>query len=96
MDYFCKNGMNALALSKGYVFKSEFVKNNDTFVSGKVMDFSQKAFYEVNNAKALARVSKYLYDKIRKFHLDNGVIMYGEESIFIDADVEIEIGRAHV
>lgn len=92
MDYFCKNGMNALALPKGYVFKTEFVKNNDTFVSGKVMDFSQKAFYVVDNARALSRVSKYLYDKIKKFHFDNGVIMYGEESIYIDADVEIESG----
>ncbi len=92
MDYFSKNKMNALALSRGYVFKTEFVRASENFVSGKLMPFDEKAFLRVDNASTLSVVSKYLFDKIRNFHMKNGVVMYGGQTIFIDADVEIEVG----
>lgn len=90
MDYFCKSNMSALALKKGYIFKTEFVRTHDALSSGKVYDLEDKSFYEVSSSAALAQASKYLYDKIKAFHLKNGVTMYGADTIFIDADVEIE------
>lgn len=92
MDYFAKNNMNALALPRGYVFKTEFVRSSENFVSGKITPFDEKSFLRVDSAEVLSSVSKYLFDKIRNFHLRNGVIMYGGSTIFIDADVEIEAG----
>ena len=94
MDYFCKNQMNVLTLPRGYVFKSEFLKNNVCFASGQMTEFenAKRDFICVNNSITFSKVSKYLYDKIRLFHLKNGVIMSGSETIFIDADVEIEAG----
>lgn len=92
MSYFCKNGMNALALPRGYVFKVDYVKTMDKLVSSCPMEFDERAFTVVDSARNLAQISKLLYDKIRSYHIRNGVIMYGGATIFIDADVEIEPG----
>lgn len=92
MDYFCKNGMNALALPRGYVFKKDYIVTMDRLVSTCPMDFDELAFTVVDNTKNIAKISKLLYDKIRAYHIRNGVIMYGNATIFIDADVEIEPG----
>ena len=42
--------------------------------------------------KKINLVHKILQDKIRTFHINNGVVILGEQSVFIDCDVEIEKG----
>lgn len=91
MDYFCQKGMNALALPRGYVFKTEYLKVAES-LPATINDFDEMAFMAVDSAKNLAKISKHLYDKIRAYHVKNGVVMYGASTIFIDADVEIERG----
>lgn len=92
MDYFCRNNMNAMTLPRGYVFKTEYLKTENMILPSCAEEFDELAFLVADSARNISRISKNLYDKIRSYHLRNGVIMFGAPTIFIDADVEIEAG----
>ena len=54
--------------------------------------YEDKNLLVVDNAKELNYVSNILYNKILNYHIKNGVIIFGQNNIYIDADVEIESG----
>ncbi len=92
MDYFSKAGLNAMALPRGYVFRRDFLFAIENFNSPCLNRFDEKAFTIVDSAKALSEAANYLYNKIRDYHIKNGVVLFGEQTIFIDGDVEIGQG----
>ena len=92
MDRFCAQSMNALALPRGFVFKTDYVNSNSEMASTLTYKETLSSFTRVMDAEDFVKISDYLFSKIRNFHLRNGIIMYGANSIFIDADVEIEAG----
>ena len=90
MNYFSRNRMNVLTLSRGYVFKSEFLKSAKMLMSGAVTDFDKEDFCVVDDAEKASLAFDVLNERILSFHKQNGVVIFGES--FIDADVEIEEG----
>ncbi len=92
MNHFCGNSMNFMKLPKGYVFKSEFLKTSRMLMSAGVQEFGEHDFQVVDDAKQISFAFKVLNGRILSYHKENGVVLFGEETIFIDADVEIEGG----
>lgn len=92
MDHFAKAGLNAMSLPRGYVFRRDFLACIERFDTPCFKKFDERAFTVVSSSKVLSEVSKYLYNKIKAYHLKNGVVLFGEDTIFIDGDVEIESG----
>ena len=90
MDYFVAKSRNFLSLKRGYVVRTDFLRNNTTFMQGNICDIESEALTVCDSAQKLSYMHKTLNDKILSFHLKNGVIMFGTETIFIDADVEID------
>lgn len=90
MNYFSKNRMNVLTLSRGYVFKGEFLKTAKMLMSGTVTDFDMEDFCVVDDAEKVSLAFDVLNERILSFHKQNGVVILGES--FVDADVEIEEG----
>lgn len=92
MDYFSKNRMNVLKLSRGFVFKAEYLKNAKMMLSSTVEEFDKEDFSLINNSQMVSYAFKVLNNRILSYHKENGVVLFGENTIFIDADVEIEAG----
>lgn len=92
IDYFTSKGINFLQLSRGFIVKTEYLKTMNEFAQGSSNDIAGNNLYRVESSKDLVMVSNFLYDKIINFHIKNGVIIYGQSTVFIDADVEIEGG----
>lgn len=92
MDYFTRNGLNALTLPRGYVFRRDYLLSMNDYIAPCVHQFDEVAFTPISNARALAGAHKILQDKIRAYHVKNGVVLIGENTISIDCDVEIESG----
>lgn len=92
MDYFTRNGLNALTLPRGYVFRRDYLLSMNDYIAPCVHQFDEVAFTPISNARALAGAYKILQDKIRAYHVKNGVVLIGENTISIDCDVEIESG----
>lgn len=92
MDYFASKGVNYLQLTRGFIFKSEFLKNNTNFILSATSGYEDKNLLVVDNAKKINYVHNLIQNKINSFHIKNGVIIYGQDSVFIDADCIIEGG----
>lgn len=92
LDYFSTKDMNALILPKGFVFKTEYLNQTSQIFSPARKNFAPEEFKEIVSASDIARVCEVFYNRIREFHKQNGVILKGEKTIFIDADVQIESG----
>lgn len=92
MDYFSKRRMNVLKLVRGYVFKTEYLQNAKMLLSTTVEEFDKEDFTIVNSSKKASFAFKILNNRILSYHKERGVVFFGENTIFIDADVEIEEG----
>lgn len=92
MDYFAVSGLNVLSLERGYVFKTEYLKNVTNLQGYVKKSFGVGEFDKIDNQARLIRFYDFIATKIRNFHKNNGVVLFGEETIFIDSDVEIESG----
>lgn len=90
-EYFSSHNMNFLRLSRGFIVKSEFLKNNFTLAQG-ASELDDKNLLIADSAKVLNLMSNSLYNRILNYHIKNGVIIYGQNTVFIDGDVEIEGG----
>lgn len=92
MDYFSKHRMNVLRLSRGYVFRAEYLQNARMLLSSTVEEFDKEDFTIIDNTQKVSFAFKVLQQRILNYHKEMGVVLFGENTIFIDADVEIEKG----
>lgn len=92
MDYFSRNRLNAMTLLRGYVFKTQYLKNIDNFILGCLDKFDEKAFMQIEDGKSYAKANKILQNRILDYHEKNGVTFFDRNSVVVDADVEIESG----
>ena len=90
-NYFSSHACNYLKLNRGFLVRSDFLKFSTQFVQGNNF-LQEKNLYVVENSKDLNFVANALYNKILNYHISNGVIIYGQNTVFIDGDVEIESG----
>lgn len=90
-NYFSSHACNYLKLNRGFLVRSDFLKFSTQFVQGNNF-LQEKNLYVVENSKDLNFVAGALYNKILNYHISNGVIIYGQNTVFIDGDVEIESG----
>ena len=92
MNYFCANGMNFMKLPRGYIFQAEFLKNSKMLMQTNETKFGEEDFEKIDDARKISFAFKVLNQRILSYHKDNGVVLFGEDTIFVDADVEIEGG----
>lgn len=92
MDYFSKRRMNVLKLLRGFVFRAEYLKNAKILLSSTIEEFDKEDFTLINSNQKISYAFKVLNERILRYHKENGVVFFGENTIFIDADVEIEAG----
>ncbi len=92
MEYFSNHRMNVLKLSRGIVFRGEYLKNAKMIMSGMVEEFDKEDFEIIDNRQKASYAFKVLNRRILNYHKEAGVVLFGENTIFIDADVEIEPG----
>lgn len=92
MDYFCVRKMNVLKLLRGFVFKTSYLQTAKMLLSSNVDEFDKEDFMIINTPQKVSQAFKILNQRILQYHKNNGVIFFGEETIFVDADVEIEEG----
>lgn len=90
-DYFSSSRCNYLKLNRGFLVRTEYLKFSNQFIQGESF-FEEKNLYIIEDSKDLSFVANTMQNKILNYHISNGVIIYGQSTVFIDADVEIESG----
>lgn len=84
--------LNVLTLSRGFVFKTEYIKQAETIMSSNIEYFDEEDFMSVYDFKQLSLVTEIMKNRIMDFHFHNGVFIENPNSCQIDADVIIESG----
>lgn len=92
MQYFASKKMNFLPLKRGFVIKSDYIENFASLLSTPLDHFGRDDFYVVDDAISMSYAFKVLSKRIIDFQKSQGVVLFGENTIFIDADVQIESG----
>lgn len=91
LDYISSKNVNALILPKGFIFKSTYLESG--MMSTPVRkNIAPEQFEEIDSPNAISEACEKIWGEIRTFHKNNGVVLKGENTIFIDADVVIENG----
>ncbi len=92
MNYFSSKNANYLKLIRGAVVKTDFVKNCSIFMQSASDNFEKDSLLQADSAQSISLMQNIINEKILLYHENNGVIIFGKNTVFIDADVEIENG----
>lgn len=84
---------NLVVLPRGFIAKTEFLIGADELVKYDIEDETGE-FFRVTDNVTLAEAIKRLKLRINSYHAKNGVFFRDLDSVFIDADVQIEPGAA--
>lgn len=91
LDYISSKNVNALILPKGFIFKAAYLEGG--MMSTPVRkNIAPEQFEEVDTPQLISQACEKIWSEIREFHKNNGIVLKGENTIFIDADVVIESG----
>ncbi len=92
MDYFASKSMNFLQLTRGFIVKNDFLKNNPNFITSSAGGLDIGSLLLCDSASKLAYAYETLNERILNYHVKNGVTIFGKNTVFIDADAEIDGG----
>lgn len=86
------NGQNVLKMTRGYVFKTDFILHVDKIYSDNTYYLDEEDFVTAFNFKQVAFVGDILKNRILTYHMDRGVHFEDLTSTFIYSDVVIGEG----
>lgn len=89
MEYFKTKSLNALKLTRGYVFKTDFLMTIDQMLTTQTQYFEEEDFITCYNLKQTAMVRDVLKTRIQNYFMKNGVDILDLATTFVDADVQI-------
>ena len=92
LEYVYYNGVNVCKFTRGYCFKTEYIKRVKEIYSAQNYSFSEEDFLTVVDLASLSLVREVMKNRICSFHLKNGVDIVSPETVCIDSDVIIERG----
>ena len=92
VEYFAAKSINFLFLNRGFIVKNDFLNYNPNIAQSTLSDDEKTNLLICDNSQAISFASEQLYNRIRDYHIKNGVVIYGKNTVFIDADVEIDGG----
>ncbi len=92
VEFFAAKCMNLLLLNRGFVVKNDFLKYNPNVAQSSSSEDERTNLLICNNSQAITFAGEQLYNRIREYHIKNGVTIFGKNTVFIDADVEIDSG----
>lgn len=89
LGYVNRKHMNACKLKKGYIFRNDYILNNDELFSVDTYEFSSDDFFEVKTLEDLSVAQESLSKKVLSYHMLNGVYFERPEVNSVDATSEI-------
>lgn len=92
LDFANSKGLNVCKLTRGYVFKTEYIKRVDEIYVPSVYYFEEEDFLTAVSYKQIHYISEVLKTRIINYHMDNGVYFKSPESTYIEANVSIGKG----
>jgi len=92
LDFVKTKGLNVCKLTRGWVFKNEYIKRVDEVYAPSTYYFEEEDFLMAVSYKQLHLISEILKNRIITYHMNNGVYFKSPDSTYIDSNVSIGEG----
>ncbi|MBQ9790419.1 MAG: hypothetical protein IJW24_02370 [Clostridia bacterium] len=89
LEYMSNKGLNVCKLTRGIVFRTEYIKRVGEIFAPQTYYFDEEDFITAVNFKQLALVTDILKTRILEYHMKNGVCFENPDMLVIDANVSI-------
>lgn len=89
LEYMANKGLNVCKLTRGYVFKTEYIKRVGEIFAPQTYYFDEEDFITAVNFKQLALVADILKNRIIEYHMNNGVYFENPDMTIIESNVTI-------
>lgn len=89
IEYVKIKGLNVCKLTRGWVFKTDYVKRVGEVFAPQTYYFDEEDFIMAVNFKQLQMVGDILRSRILDFHMKNGVYFTMPDKVEVDANVSI-------
>lgn len=86
------DGKNVLKMTRGYVFKTQFLLNVDNIYSDDTHYFDEEDFVTAFNFRQVSLITDILKNRIISYHMENGVQFEDCSTTYIGSDVTIGKG----
>lgn len=90
IDYASLKKIDALKLTRGYVFNMQYLDKIEKLFSPQTAYFEEEDFLTCTNPKQFAMINDIMRNRILNYYLKEGVNIVDLSSVFIDADATIE------
>jgi len=94
LDFVKAKGLNVCPLSRGYVFKTDYIKRVDDIYSPSVYYFDEQDFMMAISYPQLHLITEILKNRIVQYHSNNGVYFKDPSTLYIEASVKIKEGTS--
>ncbi len=85
-------GLNALKMTRGYVFRTAYLLSCDNIVAPPMYYFEEEDFMTAFSLKQIAIITEVLRNRIADYYMENGVYLKDPANTVIEPDVVIEAG----
>lgn len=92
LDFVKTKGLNVCKLTRGFVFKTDYIKRVDEIYAPSTYYFEEEDFMMALTYKQLHIISEILKNRIISYHMQNGVYFKAPENVYIEAGVSIGKG----
>lgn len=92
LDFVKTKGLNVCKLTRGWVFKNEYIKRIDEVYAPSTYYFEEEDFLMAVSYKQLHLISEILKNRIITYHMNNGVYFKSPDNTYIDSNVSIGEG----
>ncbi len=90
VDYFLIKKLCSLKFNRGYMFETEYLKNQNKIYNPLEQNFFEEDFVKVCDSASFSHALNILKHRIISYHQANGVLFLDPSSCFVDALANIE------
>ena len=92
LNFVINRGLNVCKLTRGFVFKTDYIKRVDAIFAPQTYYFAEEEFKHPTNFGELAAISRVLERRIIDYHLSRGVRFIEANTCYVESDVSIAGG----
>jgi len=92
LDFVKSKDLNVCKLTRGWVFKNEYIKRNQEIYAPTTYYFEEEDFMMVASFKQLHLIGEILKNRIISYHMRNGVYFKDPDNVYLEANVSIGKG----
>ena len=92
LDYITYKNLNIIRLARGYIARTDFLKMSEKIYDMQIVPLHSEEFFVAKDFESLGYIRHIIDDKIKKYHMAQGVNFLQPNTAYIEGECEIDSG----